>query len=232
MVKVYDLVNAENGKHFSPFAWRVLMVLRHKNIKFEHIGLRFTQIKESIFKLTDGKWELVPVVEFDDGKVIYNSKDIIEHVEREYPENPIYPNGKNFSIFTHNYLNQFFPLFQLILFDCYKFLKNEDDKQYFRETREKYLECTLEEFGKDREESLNKAKKLLVPFTQVLKNSKFLEGDSVTYSDYLLYGHLKWVYLPSPDTFHALITENEDKALLTWFNSMETLYDNFGKSYN
>ncbi|KAI9294885.1 hypothetical protein K502DRAFT_316396 [Neoconidiobolus thromboides FSU 785] len=231
MVEFYDLVNKKGGKHFSPFAWRSLLALKHKGIEFNHHGLTFAEINEQIPKLSNGEWTKIPLVKFDDETIAYDSPKIADYLEANYPEKPLFPNGRHFATFLESYLATFLPLFKSVILDAFNSLEAEEDIKYFRNSREALFKVSLEEFAGKKEDHKEAVDKLLLPFRTTLAKTKFLEGDKAAYSDYILFGHLKFVQMVSIETFDTFVTNHKDPVLNSWFNSIQNLYDGFGASF-
>jgi glutathione S-transferase len=81
-MKLYELIGRDPKNGFSPFAWRTKMVLAHKGLASETIGLRFTEIKES---LSFAGSKTVPVL-IDRDQIISDSWNIACYLEEQYPE--------------------------------------------------------------------------------------------------------------------------------------------------
>ncbi|KAI9294644.1 hypothetical protein K502DRAFT_316677 [Neoconidiobolus thromboides FSU 785] len=230
MIELYDLVNKKDGNHFSPFSWRSIMALKHKGIEFTQHGLTFTEINEQIPKLSNGEWDKVPFIKFDNNNIVYDSTKIADYLEERYPGNPLFPNGRYFSSFLENHANIFAPLFQSIILNVYDSLLPKD-QEYFRKTREAWFGMTLEEFAGKKEGHKEAIEKLFLPFRMSLVNIKYLEGDKPSYSDYVLFGHLKFVQMTSISTFDMIVTNHQDQSLKDWWDSIQSLNDGFAASF-
>ena len=96
----------------------------------------------------------------------------------------------------------------------------EQDRGYFRETREKRVGTTLEAFVAGRDNKLPAFRASLAPLRQTLKSQPFFGGDQPLYADYAVFGPLQWARCISP--FELL--EKGDPVRL-WRDS---LLDRFG----
>ncbi|KAI9294886.1 hypothetical protein K502DRAFT_316401 [Neoconidiobolus thromboides FSU 785] len=231
MIQFYDLVNKPNGKHFSPFAWRSVMALKHKSIDFEHHSFKVASVKEEITKLSNGEWNKIPFIKFDDGSYIYDSPKIAIYLEANYPENPLFPNGRHFATFLENSSCNFLPLFRSVVLDIYNSIEDEKDRKYFRDSRQALYRTSLENLAGKKEDHKVDVEKMLLSYRITLADSKFLEGDKVTYSDYILFGHLKFVQMASIETFNAIVTNHKDPSLNNWFSSIQNLYGGYAASF-
>lgn len=77
----------------SPFAWKVWLALEHKQLPYELklMSLQNGELKKAEF-LTINPRGKVPVL-VDDGLVIRESAVIVEYLEEQYPERPIFPDN-------------------------------------------------------------------------------------------------------------------------------------------
>lgn len=66
-----------------PFCQRVRLVLKAKNVVYEDLPLSYAD-KATPAKLTGKK--LLPIIEFDDGKIMGESLDLIKELEKRFPE--------------------------------------------------------------------------------------------------------------------------------------------------
>jgi glutathione S-transferase len=96
----------------------------------------------------------------------------------------------------------------------------EEDRDYFRTTREKRVGTTLEAFVSDRDTKLSDFRKSLTPLRLTLKAQPFLGGDRPLYADYALFGPFQWARCISP---YKLL--DEDDPVRQW---RDRLLDCFG----
>ena len=80
MIKLYRF-------KFSTNVERVALALAHKQLPVESVWI--DQNDRGIVRRVSGQ-ELVPVID-DDGTVVFDSMVIVEHLERRYPDRPLYP---------------------------------------------------------------------------------------------------------------------------------------------
>ena len=49
MIKLYELVGADDKRRFSPYCWRVSMALAHKGLEVESIPWLYSKISNQFF---------------------------------------------------------------------------------------------------------------------------------------------------------------------------------------
>src|SRR6266852_3608926 len=82
-LKLFELVDTDEQRPFSPFCWRTRMALSHKGLSAESIPWCFTE-KDAI---APHKSEKVPVL-IDDETSIADSWAIANYLEDNYPDRP------------------------------------------------------------------------------------------------------------------------------------------------
>src|SRR3954463_6003495 len=148
MLKLYDLAGEDEDRRFSPYCWRVKMALKHKGLDFETIPWRFTE-KEELppYKATTGPGLV------DGSDSVYASWAIALYLDEVYPSRPSLFSGSEARALT-DFLAQWtfkalHPLvMKIIILELFDKV-HPKDKAYFRESREKRYNTTLEEVGKD-----------------------------------------------------------------------------------
>lgn len=224
-MKLYELIGRDPKNGFSPFAWRTKMALAHKGLTCETIGLRFTEIKET---LSFAESKTVPVL-VDNDNIISDSWNIACYLEKQYPEKPSLFGGEAgktaAKLLGHQIARPLLmPLFRTLVADIYSVI-DDCDKEYFRETREPRIGCTIEEAAKDFEGSLKTFQTNLLPYSDYLSNADFLCGEQAAYSDYVLYGVFLWARATSDKNLIA-----DEDTINAWLKRMDGLYDGLGGS--
>ena len=195
-IKLFDLAAAESDRRFSPYCWRIRMALAHKGLDVETVAWRFTE-KEAIAPTGQGK---VPVL-VHDGKWLHESWDIANYLEETFPDRPSLfggVSGKALSRFYSNVADALSgQIIRFVLLHVYRQL-HEQDKAYFRESRERRFKSTLEEVVADREERLQAFRDSLATLRTTLLQQDYFGGDSPLYADYALFGPFQWARCISP----------------------------------
>lgn len=224
-MKLYELVGRDPDKGFSPFAWRTKMALAHKGFNYESVPLHFTEIKET---LTFADSKTVPVL-IDGENSISDSWNIACYLEEKYSERSSLFDGEKGKAAAQLMGNQvarplLMPLFRVLVSDIYNVI-DDCDKDYFRETREPRIGCTIEEAGKDYDQALKTFQTNLLPYQDYFRQNDFLSGQSAAYSDYILYGMFLWARATSGK---RLI--EDDSSVNLWIKRMDGLFNGLGGS--
>ncbi len=150
MAVLFDLA-AGDGRRFSPHCWRTRLALAHKNLPCEARATRFTEIAT----IADGNQKTLPVLD-DEGKIVGDSWAIAEYLEETYPDAPSLfggAAGRALTLFVQDWAiaTLHVGLINLIVLDIWQSL-GQEDKDYFRASREKRFGRSLEEVQAGREE--------------------------------------------------------------------------------
>jgi glutathione S-transferase len=218
-LKLYDLAGAEADRRFSPYCWRVKMVLAHKGLVAETVPWRFTE-KDVIAFSKQGR---VPVL-VDGERWVNDSWAIADYLETTYPERPSLFGGavgKALARFHTNWADAFLQpaMLKLVLLDIWKHV-DPKDRDYFRKSREERLGKTLEEVVADRDQSVVAFRTGLLPLRLTLKAQKFLGGEEPLYADYAVFGGFQWCRCISD--FKLLAA---DDPIYAWRQRMLELFD-------
>jgi len=224
---LYEL-DAINEQYFSPYTWRIIMSLHHKGL---YLDTKRVQVKFSDKSLISHKgFKTVPVLE--DGDIwTGESLKIAKYLEEAYPDKPSLFGGKEQMELTSIINNMLDPkilsiLARIIVADVYKVLQ-PDDKNYFRETREKMLNKKIEDIDIESKKYITFLQKELNPFRRIIKDNNYFTGDKPMYCDYLLFGFFMW----ARNTSSKQILDRDD-LLWHWRDRMLNLFDGFAKKSN
>ena len=224
---LYEL-DAINEQYFSPYTWRIIMSLHHKGL---YLDTKRVQVKFSDKSLISHKgFKTVPVLE--DGDIwTGESLKIAKYLEEAYPDKPSLFGGKEQMELTSIINNILDPkilsiLARIIVADVYKVLQ-PDDKNYFRETREKMLNKKIEDIDIESKKYITFLQKELNPFRRIIKDNNYFTGDKPMYCDYLLFGFFMW----ARNTSSKQILDRDD-LLWHWRDRMLNLFDGFAKKSN
>jgi glutathione S-transferase len=195
-LRLYDLAGADPNRRFSPYCWRIRLALAHKKLPVETIPWRFTDKQE----IAPSGQIFVPVL-VDGERWIADSWTIANYLEDKYPDFPSLFGGatarsltRYYSSFADGLVGAMFPFLAL---DILRHVADQD-RSYFRETREKRVGTTLEAFVADRETKLPGFRASLTPLRLALKSQPFLGGDQPLYADYAVFGPFQWARCISP----------------------------------
>jgi glutathione S-transferase len=191
--QLYELAAAD-GTRFSPYCWRIRLALAHKNLHYEAIPWHFTD-KEAIAFSGQDK---VPVL-VDGSVVVADSPAIADYLETAYPhEASLFgdPHARGLTHFVQSWTESVLhpAIAQLVLPDILPRLTPED-QLYFRQTREAFFKCSIEEIASRRDAARPVFHTALLPLRATLKHQNFLGGGSPSYADHIVFGALQWARL-------------------------------------
>jgi glutathione S-transferase len=216
--RLYDLAAADESVRFSPYCWRAKLALAHKNLSYETIPWRFTDKDAILFSGQDK----VPVL-VDGDQVISDSQAIAEYLEATYlNEPPLYgdPPARALTYFVKSWTEtRLHPaISQIIMPDIFERLA-EQDKDYFRRTREARLGHGFAELVAQRDESIRVFQIILQPLLATLEKQTFVAGDAPGYADHIVFGALQWARLMSSTPLF-----DEASPLIHWMRSVLDTY--------
>jgi glutathione S-transferase len=214
---LYDLAAADESVRFSPYCWRTKLALAHKNLEYETRPWHMADKQAIAFSGQDK----VPVL-VDGDHVVSDSQRIAEYLDEAYPNEPPLYGDEPASALT-NFIRIWADtvlqpaIGQIILLDIFARLA-EQDKDYFRETREARLGCTLEDRAARRPEAIAAFETALKPLYATLEAQKFIAGEAPGYADHIVFGALQCARLMSS-------TPLFDGPLANW---MQAVLDTYG----
>ena len=224
-LKLYERVGKQDNHRPSPFSWRTRLALAHKGLTpDEYVPVLFTD-KEIIAFSGQG---FVPVL-VDGETVVPDSWAIACYLEEAYPERPsLFGTGQGpaLTTFFKNWgdtaLNA--AVFPLVIADLHANI-DPSDQDYFRQTREKRLGRTIEEFAAERPKYLANLDRVLAPLRAHLAGSRFVCGSAPAYADYIAFAAFQWARCSSAQ---PIIPAGD--ALHDWLDAMTDLYDGMARS--
>jgi glutathione S-transferase len=224
MITLYDLV-FDGDRRPSPFCWRTKFALKHKGLSWRDEPMGFIEKAKIAFAQS----QTVPVLH-DGGNVVKDSWTIALHLDRAYPDRPLFPNdpAKAYARFVNGWVDVSIHslLFPMVVGDMIGAVRPQD-RDYIIESRGKRLGTT--DFAaiqtNAREKSLPALRQALEPARRVLREQQFLSGDAPAYPDYILLGAFLWPY-----TFcRALELLEKDDLVYAWRERMLDLFDGMGR---
>lgn len=217
-IQLYDLAGADENLRFSPFCWRVRMALAHKGLAYETIPWRYSD-KAKIIATGQGA---VPVI-VDGETMIHDSWVIANYLENEYPQRPLFGNAAArgaalmIKFWTERTLHPL--LLRILIMDIYAAI-HENDRAYFRESREKRFGMTLEEIATDSDNQREPLRAALEPLRLTLNEQAFIGGAAPTFADYIVFGALQWARCVSPMKLLA-----DDDSVYAWRERLLDYFD-------
>ncbi|MCI2284188.1 glutathione S-transferase N-terminal domain-containing protein [Colwellia sp. MSW7] len=210
-ITLYELSGSDRNQFFSPHCWKTKLALVHKQLPHKTEPVWFTE-KE---KFAMSKQPLLPVIT-DGKKIINDSWTIAEYLEAKYHDSPrlfadddTRAKAELFNQWVSTELSKHIP--GILILDLYHLLA-EQDKDYFRKTREERLGASLEVFGATPEKHIQGLQDELADVREILTTQDYLGGDTADYRDICLLGTFLWIANSSNKTFL-----NEDDPVYTWY---------------
>ncbi|MBE0405059.1 glutathione S-transferase N-terminal domain-containing protein [Halomonas citrativorans] len=209
---LYDLCGRDERLRFSPYCWRVRMALAHKGLVYNTIAWRFEDKQALAF----ADYDKVPVL-CDGDQVITDSFKIMRYLDKAYPDAPVLGEGTAYqrALFFKYYVERSVTpsLFRSVALDLLAAI-HPDDRDYFRKTREARFGARLEEVHNP-EQGKQQLYQVLAPVREQLHGSPFLDGETPSGIDYLLFGSMMWTHTVSLEP----LTEPDD-PVSEWFTRM------------
>jgi glutathione S-transferase len=220
---LYELAGADPELRFSPHCWKIRMALAHKGLQALGEPWRFVD-KEKIAFSGQG---LVPVLVHSE-ETICDSWRIALYLEDRFPAQPALFGAEAMS--TARFVNSWADttllaaIARVILVDVYNCL-HDNDREYFRASREERFGMTLEAVVADRSGRLKDLRSVLQPLRQMLKKQDFISGVAPAYADYCVFGMFMWARVCSPiDLLEA------DDSIVSWRERLLDAFDGLARS--
>lgn len=193
------------------------MVLLHKSLPFDVIPWRFSDRSAT----KDSGHTAIPVIK-DGDRWVGDSWAIARYLDTTYPDKPVMKDAESQASARLMMAFCGFHLFpaaiRIAIFQAYNLL-DEESKPYFRESREAMFNQTLEEINADEASAKASLVDALRPISEVLTETEYLGGEGPTYTDFVLFGILKWMDIVSQyrpiDATHPVGE---------WFARLENMY--------
>jgi len=198
------------------------LALAHKRLNANCIAWRFSD-KQKIAFSGQGA---VPVL-VDHGQSIHDSWRIAKHLEENYPSQSLFGNASASLVqFVNAWADRALvpAIAQIVILDVFNGL-HEQDKAYFRASREKMLGASLEAVVEDKPTKITKLKRVLAPLRQALGEQAYLGGNAANYADYCVFGMFMWARCVSPSE----LLEKED-PIYTWRERLLDAFDGMARA--
>lgn len=189
---LYELAGADPRLRFSPHCWKVRLALAHKGLDVDGVPWRFTQKEEIAFSGQGA----VPVL-VDQGEAVSDSFRIACYLEDRYPDRPSLFGGevgRGMARFVNSWADTgpmatIAPALMLTIFGRIA----QEDRDYFRTSREKRFGKALEEVAGDVDARVAAFRQTLTPLRAMLQHQPFVCGDTHAYGDYAAFGVFMWI---------------------------------------
>jgi len=219
MLTLFELCGARGDVRFSPFVWRIKLMLAHKAIPHETKTVTFTDKAA----LTGSGVKTVPVIK-DGDKWISESLTIARYLEDNFSGDRLFetPLAAEQAVIINNWFdrNIVMPMFPMIVTDIYDALDTAN-KKYFKATREPRLGGRkIEDMRAGRDELRAAFRANFSPLESILATNAYLSGETPAFADYCLMGSLVWPHIVSD--FDPI---SESAVLRDWRDGMFDQFD-------
>lgn len=218
---LYDLALANSDVRPSPWCWLAKFALLHKGIEFETVPLHFAE-KENYPDPDHGK---LPVLKVGD-EMISDSAHIVAWLDKNSPGDPfVKTDGERAAAdFYLAWANaHLFPALAPMLMARIFAHVHEDDKDYFRSTRETRFGKTLEELAAT-PGSKERVEAALQTLAAPLARHKFLGGSTANLADYFVMSVFMWQRSVATEALYDC-----PQAVAAWQERMLDLFDAYGR---
>lgn len=217
-IVLHELAGIDD-RRFSPYCWRAQLALRHKGLAYEARATTYADVRS----FPDDYGRSVPVLD-DDGQIVPDSNAIANYLETTYPDRPSLfggPQGRALTRFVDNWTaaGLHAGLITLVVKDIHDHVV-EDDRAYFRKSREERFGASLEDVQAGREERLDDFRKSLTPLRLTVRQQSFLGGEAPSYADYIVASAFQWARTISD--FRVVAA---DDPVWPWLGRMDALHD-------
>lgn len=222
-LKLYDLCGEDRSLRFSPYCWRAKMALAHKGLGFETVPTPFTRIEE----IEPGRAKSVPILEDEDGRV-HDSFEIALHLEAAWPDRPPLFGGEAGVAAARLVESWAFAslhpvILRMIVRDIHD-AAAEEDRGYFRTSREARLGRQLEEVQEGVAALAGTLTKALEPVRRTLQHHAWVGGAEPLFADYIVFGTLMWL-----TAIHGRLPLEPGDAVESWFERCLDLHGDFAR---
>ncbi|GAB5588094.1 hypothetical protein Unana1_02994 [Umbelopsis nana] len=219
-ITFFDIkLNDNDTRIWSPNTWKTRLSLNIKGLEYETKFLTLLEVHERIQEIVPGvPKKLAPVI-IHHGKAVQDSFEISKYLDQEFPEPSIHHNQETVHRYFGRYLEgeAIVPLYKIVFLKVYEAL-DEENKKYYRASRESYFNGTLEEHAGDPEEHIVTLIEKFKPIEGMLRESLWISGSQIGWSDVLTAGWLLYLEALAPDRLQQLL-ERYPK-LTEWWKSM------------
>jgi glutathione S-transferase len=172
---------------FSTNVERVALALAHKGLEVQSVWIEYGD--RSLVERVSGQ-PLVPVLEFDDGAVMFDSMQIVRVLEERFPQRPLYPADAAGRARTIRFIDWFD--------DVWKVAPNAIEAEIEREPPDV---ARIDELA-------GRMKAALARFESMLDGREHLLGDAFSAADCAAYPFLKYALGREPaddELFHRVL---------------------------
>ena len=221
-MKLYDLALADIDVRPSPWCWLAKFAMLHKGVAFETEPVHFADKA----KYPDPEYGRVPVLVTDE-ETVTDSARIIAWLDKNVAGDPFTTTDAERAAcdFYQAWLGaQIYPFLGPMLFLKIWAHAHQDDKAYFRTSREERFGKTLEEFAAT-PGTVENLETSLQTLAAPLARRKFLGGDKPNLADYQVMSPFMWQRSVTSSPLYEA-----PQAVEAWKERMLDLFDGYGRN--
>jgi glutathione S-transferase len=199
----------------------VKFALLHKELEFETIPVGFADKSQ----YPDPEYGRVPVI-VDGGETVKDSAAIAAWLDRKYPDNPLAATDGEAAaaeFYRAWVFASFFPAIAPMLVARIHALAAEEDKSYFRKSREERFGKTIEELAATTGQK-EKVEASLQVLSAPLGRYRFLGGHKPNLCDYTVMGSFMWPRLSAAEDLYEA-----PQPVAAWMERMLDLFDGYAR---
>lgn len=185
MIRLYRFPHSTNVE-------RVALALAHKGLRVESVTI--DPGDRSAVRSVSGQ-DLVPVLVDDDGTVVFDSMEIVRHLEKRYPDKPLYPSDPARRAEMFVFIDWF-------------------NRVWKRPPNDMEAEMKKPAPDTERIDRLSRAMAhALYLFDGMLTGRKYIMGDTFSAADCCAFPFLKYAAIPMPPDddylFHRILVDHQ-----------------------
>lgn len=213
-VTLLDIPTKSPTTAWSLNPWRTRLLLNYKGIDYKTEWVEFPHIqervKDHVSPNEEGQPYTIPTVILPDGTYVMNSAKIVREIEKLYPQRPVNVETEYIPKVEAIVKGFMGAMLGYIILRLPKGLLNEVAHPYWRETREKWIGMSLEQFEKEKggEEAWGVAEPVIKQATALLEENKdgpFFMGSTISHADFVWGGLLLMVKRMGPEYMEKMM---------------------------
>jgi glutathione S-transferase len=222
-ITLYDLAAADTTVRFGPHCWKSRLALSHKQLEHTTIPVAFTEKK----KIEMSGQGLLPVLT-DGDTIVHDSWEIALYLESRYPQHSaLFSNdeAKAHAMSVNEWCNTVLSqhIRPLVIMPIFNIIK-EEDKDYFRQSREEKLGLSLETYNDKAEGGSAELNKALDKLREMLGDQPYLTGPAPSYADICVMGTFLWIACSNEISLVDLGFTDQDDVFYHWYQRMLNCY--------
>ncbi|KAI8577822.1 hypothetical protein K450DRAFT_250196 [Umbelopsis ramanniana AG] len=199
-------LNSEDLRLWSPNTWKTRFSLNIKGLSYDTEFHSFVEINKKLENIAPGIPENKVPVLIHDGKAVQESYEIAKYLDRQFPKPSLLHSQEG----VHRYLTahietELAPLIsKMVGLKVYENL-DEENKEYYRSSREARYKDTLENFAGDQEDNFNNFVKKFQLIERMLGQFVWISGSELGWADIVTASWLIFFETFQPERHNQLL---------------------------